>query len=160
MIAHAFEAIIAAVTAWHQIMFVLAGLFLLLLGGLILAHIVRARLTGMTVNERVVAVRVTGSPTTGTPQEITMEHPEEPSWRRFAETWHKASGTGTLALLLALIVVGVPLLFVGIGAYLACDYIHLAVNGIAVPGTVTDSEYTSSAKGGSYYGVRARQIRL
>ncbi|MCC7305775.1 MAG: DUF3592 domain-containing protein [Alphaproteobacteria bacterium] len=148
------DMIFNAVMAWNQVVYIIGGLILLAIGGFCFAYFVDWRVNAVRVKGKISGVRVAQSKM-ATKDNPPEENPPEASWEGFAQEFKKTPGTGMAALFFALLIIGVPLLFVGFGASFAWKYYDLSYNGTKTEGVVVDSEYQSSDDGGSYYSVVA-----
>jgi hypothetical protein len=147
----AFDASFSAMMAWNQIGLIAGGLAMLLIGGLLIFWFFNTRLTYQRVKGKIVGVRVTGIKDGADPPPTPEAPQHEASWENFGTEFRKSPGTGIAALFVVFLVVGIPLVFIGFGAFFACNYISLSTHGIQTEGIVTGSQQESDSDGGTMY---------
>lgn len=142
-----FDAIFGIFTGVSQILMLLMGMLFFGIGALMVLYPVWQSLTWKRVRARIVEVRARVSPFS---QEETIE-PQSTPVTSFSQEFKKSPSTGLLALLVAFLVIGVPLLFVGVGSYIALDYVHLKTQGLESQGKIVRFDERESNEGGSTY---------
>lgn len=149
-----FDLVFNAMTAMNQVMWMLAGLVLLGIGVACFAWFVYSRRTGTKVKGRIVAIRATGVGEQNVPEPVAAEKPQEKAtWSGFFSAWKKEPGTGTLALFVAFLMLGIPFVFIGFGAWKASDYLYLRSIAETAPGKIVDIDSQSGDDGTTYYAI-------
>lgn len=135
-----FNSAFDAAMAWNQAGFMLGGIVMAGIGGLLLGYDLYKRLSCDRVKARIVDIRATG---------IKVETAQE------EESSHQEAEIkkGRASALAVLLIAGIPLLFVGVGLYFAYDYYGLLSRGVEAQAVVVDNEYERSDDGGSYHAV-------
>lgn len=135
-----------------QVLMLLMGTIFFAVGALLVFYPVWQWLTWPRVRGRIVEVRAKTSPFADRDEKI-LPVPEEAAAEpvNFAAAFKKSPGSGVAALLVALLVVGIPLLFVGVGGYFAADYIYLKTRGVETTGQIVSFEERESDESGYTY---------
>lgn len=138
-----FNSAFDAAMAWNQAGFLIGGIIMAGIGGLMLGYDLFKRVSCDRVKARIVDVRATGIKGEAAPEEASRE------------TGHQKAETkkGKASVLAVLLIAGIPLLFVGAGLYFAYDYYGLLSRGAEAQAVVVDNEYERSDDGGSYHAV-------
>ncbi len=148
-----FNLVFEGISAFNQLMMIAGGLVAGGIGSLLFGAALWERFGGIRVRGRVVGVRCTGNPavTGGALEKPPPPEPPGATWTGFAQKFKEAPATGVVALLVALFVVGVPVLFIVLGSYFIGDYAWLRLNGVKTQGRVVSVEKHTDSEGGATY---------
>ena len=145
-----FDIFVNTLTAWNQIGLLLMASVCLLIGGVICGYDLYWRIFAKRVRGRISGVRVT--------QEVRnkksdySESTDESSQEYLSEGLKDAAKSQPFAsAFFLLLFCGIPLIFVGFGAYQAYEYVHLTNTGEYAQATVIDNDKSYDDEGGVSY---------
>ena len=144
-----FDLIFDGLSAWNQLLLIFGGLILLAIGGAILGDFVYWRLKAQRVKGKIVGVRAQISKFNK--EEQKKEDPPEEELTSFAEEFKKSPGTGMIAVIFIVMMIGIPSTFVCIGTYFAYDYFALKASGVSVEAIVTGQDKSYDSESGTTY---------
>lgn len=119
-----FDIIFGIFIAFSQILMFFMGLLFFCIGALLFIYPLWQRFTWLPVKARIVEVRARTSPFQNKTEETQSESAPHQSVDLLGDV-KKSRGKNLSALVVIFLIMGVPLLFVGVGAYFALDYLHL-----------------------------------
>ena len=143
-----FDLTFNAFSSFTAIMGFFMGLLCAAIGGLIVFYPLWQAIAWTRVKAKIVAVRANKS--SFSEERNTNTAPAQPT-ATFSEEFKRSPGAGIGAIFMALFIVGIPLLFIGVGAYFALDYTLLKTQGIEAQGKIVRFEERDSDDGGSTY---------
>lgn len=153
-----FDLIFDALQAWNQIGLLIMALVFLLIGGGILADFFYWRIKGQRVKGRITGVRVKGKgknkPTQGAEHIPNPTKASNEPKETLGQSFKKQPVAISFGGLFALMFIGFPLLFSGIGVWMGYTYYSLTASGNWAQGEIirNDSSYDSES-GTSYKAV-------
>lgn len=140
------DAVFGIFGAFNQVMMIFMGLVFGGIGGLIVGYPLWQMLTWPRVKALVVEVRAQKDPF----KEHEKIEEEAPPVVKLKEELESKPSKWVGVTFASLFLIGIPLLFVGVGAYFALDYAILKARGVSAQGTIVRFEEHSSDEGYTY----------
>ncbi len=145
-----FDIIFGIFIAFSQILMFFMGLLFFSIGALLFLYPLWQRFTWLPVKARIVEVRARTSPFQNKTEETHSESAPHQSVDLLGDV-KKSRGKNLSALVVIFLIMGVPLLFVGVGAYFALDYLHLKTRGVETQGQIVRFEEREDDEGGTTF---------
>lgn len=132
-------------SAWSQIGLLVMGTAFMAVGGSFIGYELYWRIKSVKVKGRITGVRATSAVTKKKPDDKIFEN---------VDSFKKDKRIKPFGGLIIALFIGLPLMFSGIGIYMAYSYIDLTKTGLYAPATVIDNESSyDSDSGTSYYAI-------